>query len=443
MSAMEDTRHIIIRLLSNLGSRSEVEQYLKEFSELDSRKFAIIKVGGGIIEDDLDSLVSSLSFLHQVGLYPIVVHGAGPQLNKALAERGITSKRIDGMRVTDAETLEVARKVFQSVNLKVVEALEELGTRARPVTSGVFEAKLLDEETYGYVGNPVRVDLEVLRSAIRAKALPIITCLGETTAGQIVNINADVAARELAIEGEPYKVIFLTPTGGLLDGDGQIIPSINLAEDYDYLMDQEWLHSGMRLKMQEIKLLLDGLPRSSSVSITTPDQMARELFTHRGSGTLVRRGEHVRTMATVASEDQPRVRETLEECFGKRLVGDYFETKDIHEVFVTESFRAIAILTHEDEDVPYLDKFGVTAKAQGEGLGRSLWIRMRQEHPKLFWRSRRTNPINSWYFQQADGSYQAGDWTVFWYGLSTFEQMRDCVGRALAMPATFIEPTPA
>ena len=68
---------------------------------------------------------------------------------------------------------------------------------------------------------------------------------------------------------------------------------------------------------------------------------------------------------------------------------------------------------------------------------------MRQDHPKLFWRSKRTNPINGWYFQQADGSYQAGEWTVFWYGLESFEQMRDCVERALAMQATFIEPAPA
>jgi acetylglutamate kinase len=171
---MSDTRNVIVRLLRNLGSRNEVEQYLKEFSSIDSRKFAVIKVGGGILQDDLESLASSLSFLHQVGLYPIVVHGAGPQLNAALEEEGIETRRVDGMRVTDQKTLEVARRVFLRENLKLVEALEELGTRARPLTSGVFEATLMDEERYGLVGEISSVNLEPIRSCIRARCLPIL-----------------------------------------------------------------------------------------------------------------------------------------------------------------------------------------------------------------------------------------------------------------------------
>ena len=263
---MSDTRQIISKLLGNIGSRAEVDQYLREYSEVDSRKFAVIKVGGGIVRDDLEGLASSLSFLHTVGLYPIVVHGAGPQLDAALREKGIKTRREDGMRVTDQETLEVARRVFQQVNLEVVEALEELGAKARPITSGVFESRLLDEERYGYVGEVTKVHLEAIRSAIRSKALPVISCLGETTTGQIVNINADVAARELAIEGEPHKMIFLTPTGGILDEDGELIPSINLSEDYDDLMAQPWVSGGMRVKLAEIELMLSKLPLSSSVS---------------------------------------------------------------------------------------------------------------------------------------------------------------------------------
>lgn len=436
---MSDTRQIISKLLGNIGSRAEVDQYLREYSEVDSRKFAVIKVGGGIVRDDLEGLASSLSFLHTVGLYPIVVHGAGPQLDAALREKGIATRREDGMRVTDQETLEVARRVFQQVNLDIVEALEELGAKARPITSGVFDARLLDEERYGYVGEVTRVHLDAIRSAIRSKALPVISCLGETATGQIVNINADVAARELAIEGEPHKMIFLTPTGGILDEDGELIPSINLSEDYDDLMAQPWVSGGMRVKLAEIELMLSKLPLSSSVSITTPAHMARELFTHRGSGTLVRRGERTLTFDSLEGFDQARAKELLESCFGKKLVPGYFEHKEIFKIYVTESYRAIAILTQED-GVPYLDKFGVGTRAQGEGLGRSVWLRMRQENPVMFWRSRRVNPINAWYFKQADGTFTSGRWTVFWYGLGSFDVMRECVEHALAMPATFIEP---
>lgn len=436
---MTNTRDTIIKLLNNLGSRAEVEQYLKVYSGLDSQRFAVIKVGGGILHDDLDSLVSSLSFLRQVGLFPIVVHGAGPQLDRELEARQITTNKIDGLRVTDAETLEVARRVFLSENLRLVEALEALDIRARPITSGVFEAKLLDFDKYGYVGEITKVHLDPVRSAIRSGALPILTSLGETPSGQIVNINADVATRELALEGTPYKIIFLTSTGGLLDNDKRLIPSINLAEDFEPLMAQDWVHSGMRLKLQEIKQLLEGLPLDSSVSMTTPDQLARELFTHRGSGTLIRRGEVVYVHDSIEDCDQERLRGLIEACFGRRLTPTYFQSKPFTRIYVTDSFRATAIITMEN-GVPYLDKFGVTEKAQGEGIGRSIWLRMRSDYPRLFWRSRRINPINNWYFQQSEGSYSHGDWTVFWYGFGDdFVQIRDCIAHALAMPATLTD----
>ena len=92
---------------------------------------------------------------------------------------------------------------------------------------------------------------------------------------------------------QPYKIIFLTGTGGLLDAEGRVIDSINLSTEYDELMAQPWINGGMRVKIEQIKALLDALPLSSSVSITRPDELAKELFTHKGSGTLVRRGERV------------------------------------------------------------------------------------------------------------------------------------------------------
>src|SRR3954469_14568131 len=154
---MQTTKNIIVRLLRNLGSRKEVEQYLKQYSSVDSQTFAIIKVGGSVLARELDALASSLTFLQNVGLYPIVIHGAGPQLNEALAEASVPTERIDGLRVTTPRVLEVARKVFQRENLRLVEALEERGTRARPITAGVFEAELIDPARLGFVGAVTRV----------------------------------------------------------------------------------------------------------------------------------------------------------------------------------------------------------------------------------------------------------------------------------------------
>ena len=111
----------------------------------------------------------------------------------------------------------------------------------------------------------------------------MIASLGETAEGQIVNVNADWAANELIKTLQPYKIVFLTGTGGLLGPDGKVIDSINLSTEYEELLRQPWLHSGMRLKIEQVHNLLMALPPSSSVSITRPDQLARER-SQQGSG---------------------------------------------------------------------------------------------------------------------------------------------------------------
>src|SRR5580693_3340454 len=301
---MSSTKDVIVRLLRNLGTRKEVEQYIKQYSTVDAQKFAIVKVGGNILARDLDGLASSLTFLQNVGLYPVVLHGAGPQIDEALAEEGVPSRRVDGMRVTTPRVLEIARRVTLRENLRLVEALEDLGTRARPITAGVFEAELTHESELGLVGRAVRIHDASIRQSLGKGHLPILTCFGETSSGQIVNLGSDTAVRELSLATQPYKMVFLTEVGGLLGEDGRVISAVNLAEDYDFLMAQPWVHSGMRSKLQEIKTLLEGLPDSSSASITSPDHLARELFTHVGSGTLVRRGERVSCHASLDGIDR-------------------------------------------------------------------------------------------------------------------------------------------
>jgi acetylglutamate kinase len=433
---MSNTKDVIVRLLRNLGTRKEVEQYLKQYSAVDSQKFAIIKVGGNILARDLDGLASSLTFLQNVGLYPIVLHGAGPQIDEALAEAGVPSERREGVRVTTPKVLEVARRVTLRENLRLVTALEDLGTRARPITAGVFEAEIVDQDQFGFLGRVVRIHADPILMSLRAGHLPILTCLGETASGQIVNLPSDVAVRELSLATQPYKMIFLTETGGLLGEDGRIISAVNLAEDYDFLMTQPWVHSGMRAKLGEIKKLLDGLPASSSASITSPDHLAKELFTHTGSGTLVRRGERVNRFETLEGIDRARLKDLLEACFGRRLLPDYFDKKAFYRIYLSEEYRATAIITRGEELPPYLDKFAVTTQAQGAGVGGSLWQRMKAENPKIYWRSRVDNEINPWYFQQAQGSYKTGRWTVFWYGLESFEEIKACIDHALSLPAT-------
>ena len=149
---MTDVRQIVHELLAQLGSSREAQQYLKEFSGTNQARFAVVKVGGGILRDQMDELTSALAFLHRLGLIPVVLHGAGPQLDQALADAGIETERRDGLRVTSEAVMSVARPLMYKENLRLVEALEEKGIRARGVQNGVFECSKLDSENLGLVG---------------------------------------------------------------------------------------------------------------------------------------------------------------------------------------------------------------------------------------------------------------------------------------------------
>lgn len=438
MEAHKHTRKTIVRLLSSMGSAKEIQQYLKRFSQLDAKRFAVVKVGGAVLRDDLPALTSSLTFLQQVGLTPIVLHGAGPQLDEELSAAGIEKQTVNGLRVTTPKALAIVRKVFQEQNLRLVEALQTMDTRATSVPSGVFTSTYLDRDTYGLVGKVSQINLAPIEASLRAGSIPVIASLGETEEGQILNVNADFAANELVRVLQPYKIVFLTGTGGLLDDQGKIIDSINLSTEFEHLMAQPWINGGMRLKIEQIADLLGDLPLTSSVSITKPSELAKELFTHKGSGTLVRRGEKVRRFESWDGIDLARMGELIESSFGRSLVPDYFERTKPFRVYVSENYRTAMILTMEDGR-PYLDKFAVLDDAQGEGLGRAVWQVMREENPQLFWRSRHGNSVNHFYYAESDGCLKQPNWKVFWYGIEDFDTIARCVAHCATRKPTLVD----
>ncbi|MGV6851573.1 MAG: acetylglutamate kinase [bacterium] len=429
------TRNTIVKLLSNMGSQKEVQQYLGRFSQLDESRFAVVKVGGAVLADELDELASALGFLQRVGLTPIVIHGAGPQLNKEFSAQNIATHIIDGMRETRADTLKVVRQTVRDVNIQLVEKMQANETRATSIINGVFNCRLMDEERYGYVGRVETIDLSSIKAALRASSIPVIACSGETDSGQIVNVNADIAAQELVKAVTPYKIVFLTGTGGLLDEKGKVIPSVNLSTDYDGLMKADWVHSGMELKLRQICELLQDLPLSSSVSITTAGHLTRELFTHKGAGTLVRRGEKMLSFDSWEGVDKDRLKELIELSFGRELSSNYFESIKIKQIFVTEHYRAAAIIT-DDKGLSHMDKFVVHPEARGEGLARVVWQEIRNEHAQLFWRARQNNPINQFYYMESDGCIKKHPWTIFWYGLTDMAAIQSCVETASQRPAS-------
>ena len=422
-------KETIVQLLSNLANPKEFNQYMSRFVEAGLSRFAVIKVGGAVLENDLENLCSSLAFLERIGLFPIVVHGAGPQLNRNLSKSGIESEFIEGQRVTTGDVLKIAKKTFIEENLKLANRLQEMGVKTSSITSGVFSAKQSEQKELGFVGEVTDIDLDPINLAIEAGAVPILSSLAENESGQILNINADMATNQLSIAINPYKIIFLTSTGGLLDKDGNIISSVNLITDYTKMMQEDWLHGGMKLKIQQVAEILSELPSTSSVSITKPAHLAKELFTHKGSGTLIRKGESIMTHEDIETIKVNKLTEVIEKSFSKTLDEDYFEKTIIKRAYITYCYRAAAVVI-DIGGIPYLDKFVVADAAKGEGLGKVLWEKVREQHPFLHWRARSENSINGFYFKNADGCVKTDEWNIFWYGLESFEKIEQCVNQA-------------
>jgi acetylglutamate kinase len=323
-------------------------------------------------------------------------------------------------------------------NLRLVEALEAKGIRARGIQHGVFQCSFLDQENLGLVGAVEQVELDSIESAVRSKAVPVLTCLGESPSGQVLNINADIATRELVWKLRPHKVIFLSPSGGLLDSQDRIISAVSLSNDYEALMQQPWVHSGMRLKLQQINEMLQRLPDDTSVSITSAAHLTRELFTYRGAGTLVRKGEAINVFKDPDAETLAIVKNLVEKSFQKTLRDDWFKNLNDPLVLLSETGRAAAIMTMGVDGIPYLDKFTVTSEAQGEGLGAAIWQVVRARYPSLYWRSRNNNPITPWYFQQADSSNRSAGWVVFTIGVEEAAQRQKCVEDSLARDSGWV-----
>ena len=427
-------KETILKLLGAIGSEKEIKKYIEKYSSPEQR-FAIIKVGGSVIQNDLDNLVTSLVFLDQVGLKPVILHGAGPMLSAELDSLGIKFSFIDGQRVTSSEVRDVAQNIFKQTNQKIVEALELLGANALGLTSNIFECKMGKPEL-GLVGEITQVNLDPINQALGSSAIPVIAPIGEGE-NEILNINADIASVELVKAMNPDKVIFLSETGGIFNQSNKLIETINLVLEYEDLMQQDWLHSGMKLKLEQVKALLDHLPKTSSVSITQPINLPKELFTDSGSGTLVKHGYKVDQFKEPDRQIQSEFKLIVESSFDGQLVDDFFDKSDDLQIFMTACKRATIAISNEFK-IPYMDKFGVIPNAKGEGLGAGIWHEMRKTYPEVFWRSRASNPINKFYSSICEGCQKNSDWHVFWIGISDYALLKDCIEYALNKPKSVI-----
>ena len=391
-------------------------------------------MGGAILTEHLQTLSSALAFLNHVGLYPVVVHGAGPQLNKIIEASGVEPQFEDGIRVTDPKTLSIARALFLEENLRLVEELESLGVRARPITSGVFTADFLDKQKYNLVGKITNVDKRPIEAAIQAGCLPILTSMAETPEGQVLNVNADVAAGELARTLQPLKIVYLSEKGGLFHGDTkEKISAINLDEEYDHLMTQWWVRHGTKLKIKEIRELLMDLPRTSSVAIIHPADLQKELFTDSGAGTLIRRGNKIHVSTSLAGfPDLQAVMNVLvrdrEGADAGSVVERYIQGLNNQEfrAYYDEPMEAFGIVLppRPDLSLAHLATLTITKEGWLTNVADNIFASIKKDFPKLMWTVKEDDENLTWFFDKADGSLSKDGEVLFWYGLENSDEVR-------------------
>ncbi|KAM0453455.1 hypothetical protein ACHAO4_005048 [Trichoderma viride] len=418
------TREIVAQTVSSIGSKREGQQYLKLFTTVSSQKFAVIKVGGAILRDHLDDLCRSLLFLYELGLYPVVVHGGGPQLNELLEAAGVEPQFEEGIRVTDAKTLGIARKLFLEENLRLIDRLDSLGVATRSI-QGAFGATYLDKDKWQYVGKITEVRKQAIESSISAGYVPILTSMAEGDDGSLLNVNADVAAAELARALKPLKVVYLSEKGGLFNGEGKKISHINLDEEFDYLMAQPWCRYGTRLKIKEIKELLDDLPRSSSVAIIHPSDLQKELFTDSGAGTLIRRGDKIQKATSISEfEDIEKLKATLisnytgldTEATVDRFVDMLKEKKFTAYYDDTMQCLAVVLPKNENRSVATLAALTTTKAGWLSNVMENIFTAIKKDHPTLVWTVSEEDENLTWFFEKADGSFSKNGSVLFYYG---------------------------
>lgn len=280
----------------NLAKILAPEKTLEEFKQLyrtpGVKHTTVIKIGGDVIIHELETLIESLRFMKDTGLFPILVHGAGPQMNAELDKQGVEPQYVGGNRVTDQKTLDIAKEIFVDTNATLVAALNKAGVPARGITSGVIKAEFKDKDVYGFVGEVNKIHGDPVQAAIDAGEIPVLSCLGESANGQTLNINADVAARQLALNLQPLKTIFVNAKGGWIEDDGTKLKTINMSKDYERMAARDYTgRQGTLLKLNEINTLLQGLPSTSSVVLTSASELMREIVSKKSAGTTCIRGE--------------------------------------------------------------------------------------------------------------------------------------------------------
>jgi len=301
---MTDT-HPIVNDQLRLDLLREALPYIQRFK---GQTF-VVKLSGKVTEnqENLISLAEEMALLHQVGIRICVVHGGGKQLSELARRLGIEQTIIEGRRVTDDATLEMAKMIFAGkINTDILSALRNRGIEAvglSGVDGNIVHAErrppkeILNRETgikdkvdFGHVGDVVQINARLLTVLLDHGYLPVISSLGADDEGTVFNINADTIAAEIAVQLQAEKLILLSDVDGLYltAGDPDTKVSRITAAEAGDLISSGAASGGMIPKLQSIIVLLErGVHSAHIISGTKRNALLSEIFTDKGTGTMI------------------------------------------------------------------------------------------------------------------------------------------------------------
>ncbi|MGD0016177.1 MAG: acetylglutamate kinase [Verrucomicrobiia bacterium] len=258
----------------------------------------VVKYGGSFMDSPDPKVRAGVAadtvFLEAAGINPVVVHGGGKAITKAMEAAGIKAQFVNGLRVTDEETMKVVEDVLaNAINREIVETIQKLGGRARSFNGrDVFHCEKLmkDGVDLGYVGEIVGVETEAVKKCLRASVTPVISPIGLGKDGHAYNINADVAAAKLAMVIGARRLVFMSDVPGLLrepKNPATLISSLKVDEVLK-LKQQGVIDKGMIPKVDSaVEAVRAGVHRVHFVDGRVPHSVLLEIFTDKGVGTEV------------------------------------------------------------------------------------------------------------------------------------------------------------
>lgn len=271
----------------NLSTEAKI--YLERFQS----NVIVIKYGGSVmVEAELrEQFAADIALLQSVGVRPVIVHGGGKEISRWVSLLGKETKFIEGLRVTDSDTMEITEMVLRGkVGGELASLINQCDGKAVSLSGKDADLFILERcyastgEDLGQVGEVISTNLELLKLLSDADFIPVVSSVGRDKNGLTMNVNADHVAGKLASALGAIKLIYLTDVDGVLE-DGELIPSLSLSETEELLKKME---GGMLPKLKcSVEALKEGVGRVHIINGTMPQAVLQELFTDRGIGTMI------------------------------------------------------------------------------------------------------------------------------------------------------------